>query len=165
MIIVWLFVLRWQKMVWKIYREVWKNEDFWVKNSTFHNRCRDNKGLIVSTPPVWLHYTIKTCVIGMPVTVYFCPPGVYVGSVQGSVHRHSTPHALYQHRRCLRLLRHALRHVEAHVCGWEREREGGWNPKNYDCLFNRFLQMGILFSVYFLQPNVPSWWRLILCSA
>lgn len=122
MIIVWLFVLRWQKMVWKIYWEVWKNEDSWVKNSTFHNRCHDDKGWIVTTPPAWLHYTIKTCVIGMRVTMYFCPPGVYVGSVQGSVHRHSTPHALYQHRRCLRLLRHALRHVEAHVCGWERER-------------------------------------------
>lgn len=94
MIIVWLFVLRCQKMVWKIYREVWKNEDFWVKNSTFHNRCRDNKGLIVSTPPVWLHYTIKTCVIGMPVTMCFfsfrCICGVSAGVSLSSFHTSRT---------------------------------------------------------------------------
>lgn len=44
-------------------------------------------------------------------------PGVYVGSVSGAVHCHATPHTLHEHWRRLRLLRHALCHVEAHVYG------------------------------------------------
>lgn len=43
--------------------------------------------------------------------------GVHVGSVSRAVHRGATPHTLHQHGRRLHLLRHALRHVEAHVCG------------------------------------------------
>lgn len=152
MIIVWLFVLRWQKMVWKIYREVWKNEDFWVKNSTFHNRCHDNKGLIVSTPPVWLHYTIKTCVIGMPVTMCFFSFR-YICGVSAGV----SPSSFHTSRTLPTPTMSSPASPRPPSCGgsclWvrEREREREGVILRIMIVFKRFFQhwMGILFWILF----------------
>lgn len=166
MIIVWLFVLRWQKMVWKIYWEVWKNEDSWVKNSTFHNRCHDNKGWIVTTPPAWLHYTIKTCVIGMPVTMFLssrCICGVSAGVSPSSFHTSRTlptptmsSPASPRPPSC------------GGSCLWvrEREREGGCNHKNYDCLLTDFFKWGFCFQFIFynLMFLVDGGWSCVLLN-